>query len=165
MVLPRTFTNRLYPALDRFLAAESYHRCCLAVSRQIDQLEQTAKALQRRYQWQILPVGSVISAALKAVPQARRPVVVATALTERLRSLSPGPVLCTGIDLLFEPSLRLDPLRLLLDASRTVTVVVLWPGVYDGTQLEYAVPEHAHHRVWRRADLSSATVIALDNLR
>jgi hypothetical protein len=64
--------------------------------------------------------------------------------------MSPGPVLCTEIDLLFEPSLELDPLPLLVDISRATRLVIAWPGSYVGGVLAYAAPEHAHYRTWRQ---------------
>jgi hypothetical protein len=67
----------------------------------------------------------------------------------RLGDLSPGPVLCTDIDLLFEPSLSLNPLRLFKDAGRITRLIVAWPGTYRDDVLSYAVPDHAHYRTWR----------------
>jgi hypothetical protein len=67
----------------------------------------------------------------------------------RLGDLSPGPVLCTDIDLLFEPRLSLNPLRLFKDAGRITRLIVAWPGIYRDDVLSYAVPDHAHYRTWR----------------
>jgi len=71
----------------------------------------------------------------------------------RLGELSPGPVLCTEIDLLFEPTLELDPLRLLCDIGRITRLVVTWPGSYLHDLLAYAVPDHSHYRTWRNPEV------------
>ena len=75
------------------------------------------------------------------------------ALERALRESQPGPVLCTDIDLLFEPALHLDPLALFRDNSRAVTIIVAWPGTFTANVLSYAVPKHAHYRTWRNPDV------------
>lgn len=70
-----------------------------------------------------------------------------------LREMSPGPILCTNVDLLFEPTLKLDPLRLMRDASRVTRLVVTWPGSYGDGVLAYAVPDHGHYRTWRKPEV------------
>jgi hypothetical protein len=52
------------------------------------------------------------------------------------------------MDVLFEPSLELDPLALLRQLARVTPVVAAWPGSTGASLLTYGVPEHAHHRTW-----------------
>jgi hypothetical protein len=77
----------------------------------------------------------------------------------RLGEMAPGPVLCTEVDLLFEPSLKLDPLRLVRDASKRTRLIVAWPGSYVDDVLAYAVPEHHHYRTWHKPGPAVDTVI------
>jgi len=70
-----------------------------------------------------------------------------------LREMSPDPILCTNIDLLFGLTLELDPLRLMRDASRVARLVVAWPGSYVNDVLAYAVPDHSHYRTWRKPEV------------
>ena len=56
--------------------------------------------------------------------------------------------LCWNIDLLFDPSLNLDPLVLFRQAGRRNPTVVLWPGTFTNGILSYAIPEHRHYRIW-----------------
>ncbi|MCP4537842.1 MAG: BREX-3 system P-loop-containing protein BrxF [Chloroflexi bacterium] len=72
----------------------------------------------------------------------------------RLSEMAPGPVLCTETDLLFEPTLKLDPLRLMRDASKVIRLVVAWSGSYTEDVLAYAVPKHGHYRTWRNPGVS-----------
>jgi hypothetical protein len=78
-------------------------------------------------------------------------------------SHAPGPLLCTGIDLLFEPSLKLNPLHIFLDASRTTSLVIAWPGTCEEGKLTYAVPSHAHNRTWPTADLCDYCIVPIHN--
>lgn len=83
-------------------------------------------------------------------------------LSAAIRTASPpGPLLVTQIDLLFEPSLGLDPLALLRSASRQRTLMVAWPGSYESGVLAYAVPEHSHYRTWPKPDLCDYCVQVL----
>ena len=70
-----------------------------------------------------------------------------------LGNISSGPVLCTNIDWLFEPTLKLDPLRLMRDVSRGTRLVVTWPGSYVDDVLAYAVPDHSYYRTWRKPEV------------
>lgn len=59
-------------------------------------------------------------------------------------------VLLDNIELLFDASLRQDPLRLLQRLSRSVTIVAAWNGAVcqepSGTFLVYATPGHQEYR-------------------
>jgi hypothetical protein len=153
----------LRSAVDQFLTARPYYPCCLLVHRDVKHLEQASIYLASRYQWPVLSVGTVVSEALLHSPPDRRPSeahrIVKNAVQQRL----PGPVLCTDIDILFEPTLRLDPLRLLRDTSRIAPVIVTWPGSFINGILAYAtaVPPHAHYRDWPRPELCEYCIIPL----
>lgn len=53
------------------------------------------------------------------------------------------------LELLFEPSLAVDPLRLLQSLARNRTIVAAWPGSYADDTLSYADAGHPEHRLYR----------------
>lgn len=55
-------------------------------------------------------------------------------------------ILLDNIEILFEPHLKQDPLRLLQNVSRNKTVVATWNGTITGNQLTYATPDHPEYR-------------------
>ena len=142
----------MHDAVTDFL--RSSQPCLLLVHPEVRRLEDVADELSSAYGWPRLSVGRELSAALLAGPPARRPHEARRWIKAHLGELAPGPVLCTGIDLLFEPLLELDPLRLLCDAGRLTRLVVAWPGDYQDGVLSYAVPAHSHYRTWRRPEVS-----------
>lgn len=73
-------------------------------------------------------------------------------LVDVLAAFPDGPVLCACPDLLFEPSLEIDPLALFRQAARVRPLVVPWPGEYSANTLSYAIPEHHHFRSWKISD-------------
>ena len=99
--------------------------------------------------WQITSISGELSTFLIASGEVDRSRAARDWLLDELRKKSPGPVVCRDVDLLFHPTLNLDPLVLFRQASRQVKLVVLWPGNYSNGVISYAVPEHRHYRFWK----------------
>ncbi len=55
-------------------------------------------------------------------------------------------VLLDNIEILFDVTLKQDPLRLLQGVSRNRTVVAAWNGTLENGTLSYATPEHPEYR-------------------
>jgi len=55
-------------------------------------------------------------------------------------------ILLDNIEILFDDSLKQDPLRLLMGLSRNITVVAAWTGFISGEYVVYAKPEHPEYR-------------------
>lgn len=55
-------------------------------------------------------------------------------------------VLLDNIEVLFDLSLKQDPLRLLKDVARSRTVVASWNGTMDDQGLSYAQPDHPEYK-------------------
>ena len=123
--------------------------------------------------------GSGKSAALRAVAQATAAPVLnlSLELSRRLLELTarqrvlrlpglldeliPGgrsPVLLDNTELLFEPALRTDPLKLLQGAARNRTIVAAWNGAQAGGWLTCAEPGHPEYRRYPRAGLVIVSV-------
>ena len=62
-------------------------------------------------------------------------------------------LLVDHIELLFDPILLLNPLRLLQILSRSKTLVVAWPGRYKEGKVSYAEPGYREYKVWSIKDL------------
>ena len=55
-------------------------------------------------------------------------------------------VLLDNIEILFDVTLKQDPLRLLQGLSRNRTIVAAWNGTLEGGYLTYATPDHYEHQ-------------------
>lgn len=64
--------------------------------------------------------------------------------SEALRQTS--VVLLDNVEILFDVSLKQDPLRLLQGLSRNKTVVAAWSGSIDGEHMVYATPDHPEYK-------------------
>jgi predicted ATPase len=67
-------------------------------------------------------------------------------LEEIVSAAGTNVVLMDNIELLFDTSLKQDPLRLLQGLSRNKTLVVAWNGAVSGGQITYAAPDHLEYR-------------------
>ena len=144
--------DQMYNAVTDFLRTS--HPCLLLVHPEVRRLEDAVGELLSAYGWPRLSVGRELSGVLLSETLQRRSRTVRQWMQARLGEMAPGPVLCTEIDLLFEPTLELDPLGLMRDVGRVTRLVVTWPGSYAGDVLAYAVPAHHHYRTWRRPEVS-----------
>jgi hypothetical protein len=140
--------------LEQFLRDRPYHALFLLVHPDIQRLNDAADTLDRHYNWPRLSVSADLSQVLYDLPPQQRPSRIPHLLTDRICTYASGPLLCTDIPLLFEPDWQIDPLRLFLETSKNATLIILWPGTYHNDSLTYAVPMHAHYRVWPMADLA-----------
>ena len=73
------------------------------------------------------------------------------------------PVVFDHIELLFEPSLALQPLSLLKQLSRSAVIVVLWPGAITEHQLTYAQPMHPEYQHYDSDELQDVFIIPSDH--
>ena len=104
----------------------------------VDTLDGVARLLGTRRS----NVGAALAEVARASPPRLRPTGVERTLT---LTLGPGPLVLDHVEALFEPSLELRPLGVLLKLARTRPVVARWPGAVDAGDLVYAVPGHPEH--------------------
>ena len=72
---------------------------------------------------------------------------------EAVAGLPGNLTILDNTEVLFNPVLKQDPLRLLQGLSRDRTIVASWLGDVDGGHLTYAMPEHPEFRRYPSADL------------
>jgi hypothetical protein len=74
-----------------------------------------------------------------------RPMVVADHLNTLLAPFADGGIALDHIEILFDPALQTDPLRLIQMQARYRGIIASWPGVYDRDRLIYAEPGHPEY--------------------
>ncbi len=131
----------------------SSHPCTLFVESDIHRLHECQESFLQSHPERYLAIGRGLSQALLDVPLQERTRAAREWLETTIKEKAPGPVFCADTDILFEPSLQLDPLAFFRQISRVAPVVVFWAGKYENGVLSYAVPEHGHYRVWRKPEV------------
>lgn len=119
----------------------------LLVNPEIKILESTAKYL-RAQEYSSINLSKELSKALISEPMQNRTRFTTNWFKSIFLQFDEKPVLCTTPDLLFEPSLFINPFILFRQASRLHRLIVTWPGDYQSQTLSYAIPEHGHYRTW-----------------
>lgn len=102
---------------------------------------------------QVINLSLELSKALLDLTERQRPLRVSRILDQIADTLGDQTLFFDHTELLFDPSLKLDPLRSLQQLARRRTVVAAWNGSLDGNYLVYARPDHPEYRRYPTADL------------
>ena len=125
-------------------AAELYHRLVLVVGPPHGGKSELLRRVAEQAGAPYLNVNLELSRCLLDLSERQRTLRAVTLLREIVGG-EDGAVVLDSIGILFDRSLRLDPLRCLQDLSRNRVVVAAWDGWIDGKLLTYARPEHPEY--------------------
>jgi hypothetical protein len=108
-------------------------------------------ALAQRLDTTPFNVGAELGHRLAATPVAER----AFSANELLRKITDSargdaPLLLDNLEVLFEPSLKVNPLDLIKRLAHSRRVVAVWPGDMRDDRLVYASMGHPEHRDYTR---------------
>ena len=139
------------PLADRVIrgigqAAELYHRLVMLVAPA--GAGKTA-ALQDVYERTAAPLVNVnleLSRRMLDLTERQRALQLPRLLAEIVGASAADVILLDNIEVLFDVSLKQDPLRLLQGLSRNKTVVAAWSGSIVSGYLVYATPVHLEYR-------------------
>lgn len=70
-----------------------------------------------------------------------------------------GPLLITDFEILFDPSYKIDVLRLFIALNRRRKIAALWPGRYENNQLKFAEPEYEDYNTYNIEDYDLTCII------
>lgn len=107
--------------------------------------------LANRRGMKVFNVGAVLGGRLAAMPQRQRALQAYVVMRELANKYASGDlVLLDNIELLFDQSLKLDPLDLLKRHAHDMRVVAVWPGELRGDatagRLSYAEMGHPEYK-------------------
>lgn len=98
-----------------------------------------------------LNVGLDLGRRLAATPISKRGFSAGELLREIAdRERTQNPLLLDNLELLFEPSLQINPLDLVRRLAHSKRVVAVWPGELRGDRLVYADMSHPEYRDYSR---------------
>lgn len=148
----------LLEAIERVTAL--YHRLVLFVSPAGTGKTAVLHTVSHTTGASLLNVNLALSSRMLDLTERQRALQVHRLLTELISVEKGDVVLLDNIEILFEASLKQDPLRLLQGLSRNRTVVASWGGHVDDGQLVYAIPGHPEHRRYPVSDLTIVWPVA-----
>ncbi len=127
-------------------ADELYHRLILIVAPAGAGKTRALQDVQKRIGVPVINVNLNLSRRMLDLTERQRALQLPRLLREIINDTDGGVVLFDNIEILFDVSLKQDPLRLLQGLSRNKTVVAAWNGSIDGDHMIYAVPDHPEYR-------------------
>jgi len=148
--VPASLPEQILRAIDD--AGDLYYRLVLLAAPAGGGKTAALLALAERPGFRYLNVNLELSRRLLELSARERSLAVPRLLGEIVAG--DGHVaLLDNIEILFDVSLKVDPLRLLQRLSRNRTVVAAWNGSVEGGYLTYAAPDHAEHRRYAAREL------------
>jgi len=94
----------------------------------------------------LINVNLALSRCMLDLTERQRALQLPRLLSEIVGASAADVVLLDNVEVLFDVSLKQDPLRLLQGLSRNKTVVAAWGGSIDGAHMVYATPDHPEYR-------------------
>ncbi|HUJ08528.1 MAG TPA: BREX-3 system P-loop-containing protein BrxF [Verrucomicrobiae bacterium] len=144
---------------------DSYHRLVLVVgpsgsgkTTALQQVRDSAKA-------PLVNVNLELSKRLLDLTERQRSLQIPKLLDQIVSETAHDEVLLDNNEILFDVSLKQDPLRLFQGLSRSRTVVVSWNGRTNTENLSYATPDHPEFHQYPLADMTIVAVEGTGQIR
>jgi len=139
------------PLADRIIqgvtqAAELYHRLVILVAPTGAGKTAALQDVHERTMAPLVNVNLELSRRMLDLTERQRALQLPRLLAEIVGASEADVVLLDNIEVLFDISLKQDPLRLLQGLSRNKTVVAAWSGSVDGEHMVYATPDHPEYK-------------------
>jgi hypothetical protein len=139
------------PLADRVIrrigqAAELYYRLVMLVAPAGAGKTAALHDVHKRTAAPLVNVNLELSRRMLDLTERQRALQMPRILSEIEGASAADVVLLDNVEVLFDVSLKQDPLRLLQGLSRNKTVVVAWSGSIDGGHMVYATPDHPEYK-------------------
>ncbi len=150
------------PLIDQIMrkverAAELYYRLILVVAPAGVGKTAALQDVRDRTGAPLVNVNLALSRRMLDLTERQRSLQLQRLLEEIISEYEEEIILLDNIEIIFDRSLKQDPLRLLQRISRNKTVVAAWSGTLVKEFLTYAVPAHAEYRRYPIRDLLVVT--------
>ena len=134
-------------------AMHMYHRLILVVAPLGAGKTAALREVAQQTGYNYINVNLELSQCMLELTQRQRQLQVSRLLRDIIRTTHDPVVLLDNLEILFDVSLKLDPLRCLQDVARDRTVVAAWNGAVTAGHLTYATPDHPEYRRYALEDL------------
>lgn len=136
---------------------ELYHRLILIVAPAGSGKTSALQELHDRLDLLLINVNLELSKKMLDLTEHQRTLQLPRLLMTIINDASGNLVLLDNIEILFDVSLKQDPLRLLQRLSRNKTIIAAWNGSIESNNLIYATPDHPEYKRYPSGDLLIAT--------
>jgi hypothetical protein len=130
-----------------------YHRLVLVVAPSGAGKTATLQEVAKHTGYHYINVNLELSRCMLELTQRQRQLQLSRLLQDIIRTSHDQAVLLDNLEILFDVSLKLDPLRCLQAVARDKTIVATWNGTVTAGHLTYAIPDHPEYRRYALEDL------------
>ena len=131
-------------------ASTQYHRLILVVGPPRTGKTTALRELAEAHSWPLVSVNLSLSDALMEFTSRHRKLKAPELLGQISKEQDAKVIILDNTEILFDPELRLDPLRLLQGISRHRTVIAAWSGELRGEYLTFADTAHPEFKRYRQ---------------
>jgi hypothetical protein len=142
--MPEPLAEKVMRSIDQ--AAGLYHRLIILAAPAGTGKTAALQDVHERTGAPLINVNLELSRRMLDLTERRRVLQLPRLLSEVVSTVQTDLILLDNIELLFDVSLKQDPLRLLQGLSRNRTLVVAWSGSIDHEYLSYAKPDHSEYK-------------------
>ena len=140
-------------------AAGQYYRLVLLAGVPGSGKTAALQAVAQQNGFPYLNVNLELSKRMLELTRSQRSRQVERLLKDVIASAAGDVVLLDNLEILFDPALEVEPLRLLQVSSRNRTVVASWNGTFKDGTLAYAEPGHPEYVQCKQAE---AVIVTAD---
>ncbi|MEN6327778.1 MAG: BREX-3 system P-loop-containing protein BrxF [Syntrophomonas sp.] len=151
MMLDPQFCNQILEILPSL--EHAYSKLILLVGTKDSGKTKVLQELQFQTGAPLLNVNLEVSRCLLEMTQRQRALRVAECMGNTVRECGNPLVLLDNLELLFDPALQLNPLKLLQGLARNQILIVAWNGRIKDGNLVYAEPGHPEYQSYSNSDL------------
>ncbi len=141
------------------LASGLYNRLVLLAGPQGAGKTAALRSIAKAQNYPIINVNLQLCKAMLELTRSQRTRQVERLFKAVVGAVPAEVVLLDNLEVLFDPGLEVEPLRLLLNASRNQTLVAAWNGTFRDGTLVYAEPGHPEFAQYKQVE---ALVVPLD---
>jgi len=134
-------------------ATQLYYQLIFVVGASGSGKTQVLRAVHERTGTPVINVNLELSKAMLELSERQRTLQLPKLLSDLFDQSKRDIILLDNIEILFNVSLKQDPLRLLQGLSRNKTIVASYSGTIDGEYLVYAEPDHPEYKRYPTRDL------------
>ena len=116
------------------------------------------EAVAKRLSCQLLPVGRRMAAGLLEVPPRLRPISTEEVFQDLLLDAGSNTICLDHLEMLFDPSLQLNAVDLVQNASRRFILIASWPGGVHNQALAFGPEDHPAHKKVSFEDLAAPII-------
>jgi len=157
-VIVEPLTDQIIHKLEG--VAELYNRLILIVAPAGSGKTSALQAVKERTGAPMINVNMELSRKMLDLTERQRALQVPQLINEIVTQSSSDIILLDNIEILFDTSIKQDPLRLLQGLSRNRTIVATWTGSISKGNITYATPEHPEYRKYHVRDFLVASPVA-----